>query len=350
MLHIILLILKIIGIVLLSVIGLILLAILCVLFVPVRYRVRVNREAGDGKPPADVYVKVTWLLHLVNILVRYPAEVTVRARISLFTVFRMPPRERRHGKKPPEPKRQLRRESQSEPEKPSVEAAGKDDGAESSEAISTETVESQSPETAAEPKAVPGTYEPYQAFDEGTMPSEETDREEVETPESASGLGRIAAVFSKCRQAIEKIKGLFQNIRYTIRKICDKIKSVLDNIQYYCEVIASEPFRGALGLCGQELMRILRMLKPAGFEADVVVGMKDPAATGQILAVYGMLYPLIGQHVRVAGDFDCEDMRIEGRLYLRGKVRVFTLLRAAIRIYFNRDIKQLIRLLKKEDA
>ena len=125
---------------------------------------------------------------------------------------------------------------------------------------------------------------------------------------------------------------------------------MLDNIQYYCEVIESEPFRGALGLCGQELKKILRMLKPDRFEADLVVGMKDPAATGQILAVYGMLYPLIGQHVRVAGDFDCGDMRIEGRLYLRGKVRVFTLLRAAIRIYFNRDIKQLIRLLKKEDA
>lgn len=68
MLHILLLILKIIGIVLLSILGILLLGIICALFVPVRYRIEAVRQEGEGQPPAAVRVKVTWLLHLINFL------------------------------------------------------------------------------------------------------------------------------------------------------------------------------------------------------------------------------------------------------------------------------------------
>ena len=33
--------------------------------------------------------------------------------------------------------------------------------------------------------------------------------------------------------------------------------------------------------------------RPRKFQADLTVGMDDPAATGKILSYYGMLYPLI---------------------------------------------------------
>ncbi len=74
--------------------------------------------------------------------------------------------------------------------------------------------------------------------------------------------------------------------------------------------------------------------------------MDDPAATGEILAVWGMLYPVIGGYVDVAGDF--ERKRLEGHLLLKGKIRFFTFLRVAVKIYFNKDIRKLYKLLKKE--
>ena len=98
MLHIILLILKIIGIVLSCIIGILILAAVCVLFVPVRYKIKVVREEGEGNPPVIAWAKVTWLLHLLNVLVRYPSKVTVRARILIFTVFRLPEKEKRSEK------------------------------------------------------------------------------------------------------------------------------------------------------------------------------------------------------------------------------------------------------------
>ena len=123
-----------------------------------------------------------------------------------------------------------------------------------------------------------------------------------------------------------------------------------DNIQYYREVLESESFRQSAALCKRELVWVLKKLKPDKFEADFIVGMEDPAATGEILAICGMLYPLIGQNIRVVGDFDCEKTHIEGLLYIRGRIRVITFIRTAVRIYFNKDIKKLIKLFKKEDV
>ena len=332
MLHIILLILKIIGIVLLSIVGIILLAFVCVLFVPVRYRVRLMREEGENAPPVTAYVKVTWLLHLINVLIRYPGKVMVRARILIFTLFRIPDKDKKAHKerksdKSSKEKRKKGKDQEQQEEVPS-------------EADVSEEKQEQTVSETQEGAAVTAVPEPYEAFggaDEDFTESEE-DSEDEENP----------SIFGKIRLIFKKMKEFFQNIRYTIRKFCDKIKSVLDNIQYYRELLEGEPFRNSMELCKKELSWMFKKLKPDKFEADLVVGMEDPAATGEILAVCGILYPLIGPHIRVVGDFECEKMRLEGRLYIRGKIRAFTFLRILIRIYFNKNIKQLIKILKKE--
>ena len=340
MLHIILLILKIIGIVLLSIVGIILLSIACVLLVPVRYRIRLTREEGEGKPPIVVYVKVTWLLHLINVLIRYPAEVMVRARIMIFTLFRIPAEEKKlKSKKPKKIK-----ESKAEPESYAEAVPDTDQQKLSEQAVKISEEEREN-------AAVSTVTEGYTAFggDDEEFIQHEPEKEEPEEPEGKKSLfAQIKGIFAKIKQIIEKIKAFFENIQYTIRKFCDKIKAVSDNIQYYREVLESDSFRKSAELCKSELGRAFKKLKPDRLEADLIVGMEDPAATGEILAICGMLYPLIGPHVRIAGDFDCEKTHIEGRLYLRGKIRAITFIRTAVRIYFNKDIKKLIKLLKKE--
>ena len=78
-----------------------------------------------------------------------------------------------------------------------------------------------------------------------------------------------------------------------------------------------------------------------------IIGMDDPAATGKILSYYGILYPFIGGHVNIVPDFDRK--RIEGSVLIKGKVRLFTFIKAALRIYFSKDIRKLLSLFKKED-
>lgn len=314
MLHIILLILKIIGIVLAVVLGMLFLVLISVLFVPVRYRVRAERQEGDDSPPVEVYVKVTWLLHLVNVLVRYPGRVAVRVRIFVFTLFRLPQKEKKPGRE---------RKPQKEPQ----------------------------PSGSTEPKEEPRpqSEESAESGEEQEQKSEAAESgQEQEPPHKDSFSGKIKKALDKIKAVFEKIKAFFQNIQYTIRNICDKIKNTSDTIHYYREVLESEIFRSSLQQCRGELGWVFRKLKPDRFEADLIVGMEDPAVTGEILAIYGMLYPLIGQSVRVAGDFECDKTRVEGRFYMRGRIRAFTFIRAAVRLYFNKDIRKLIRLLKKE--
>ena len=333
MVHIILLILKIIGIILLCIAGILLLAIACVLCVPVRYRIRLTREEGADKSPVEVYVKVTWLLHLINILVRYPAEVVVRARILVFTVFRVPEKEKKARKaKKSEKQRNAKRSSEEE----NLETDGETEtGVRADADAVTNTQEA----TISEETKVSA----------GSAATEEDEPLEV-SEEKESLFSKIRKIITKIKGIIEKIKGFFKNIQYTIRKFCDKIKAVLDNIQYYREILEGDPFRQSFESCKRELGWVLKKLKPDKFDADFIVGMEDPATTGEILAICGMLYPLIGQHVRIVGDFDCEKTHIEGRLYIRGRIRAITFIRTAVRIYFNKDIKKLIKVLKKEAA
>ena len=98
MLHIILLILKITGIILLCILGVILLAVCCMLFVPVRYRIEICREEGEDKPPLEVKAKITWLLNLANVLLCYPADVYVRVRLIVFTLFKIPETEKKRNR------------------------------------------------------------------------------------------------------------------------------------------------------------------------------------------------------------------------------------------------------------
>lgn len=81
MLHILFLILKIIGIILLSILGIVLTLIVVVLFVPIRYRAKI--ETTDGVKKLRVEAKVTWLLHLISAHVAYKENKLVwQARVA----------------------------------------------------------------------------------------------------------------------------------------------------------------------------------------------------------------------------------------------------------------------------
>lgn len=320
MLHIVLLILKIIGILLLSILGILLLSIVCILFIPVRYRIELNREMGEGKPPLEVKAKVTWLLHLINILIRYPAEVYVRVRILCFTVFRVPQKPRKKKKKPGQ--------------ETSLSSAAQPDQKEKSTEDKTQT-SGQKITQQAEHIKKPENKKDTSGKEDAAEPDKKLSFKE-----------KIQRILDKIKNIFRKIKEFFQNIQYTIEHFCDKIKSVSKQIEYYKEIVTSDAFRQSFQLCKGELISILMSLKPQKFEADLIVGMDDPATTAQILAFWGMLYPMIGQHVNVAGDF--EQTRIEGHIFLKGRIKAITFVKAAIRIYFNKDIRKLIHLLKKE--
>ena len=68
--HVILTILKILGILLLVILGLLLAIVLSVLFVPVRYQLE-GEKPSPGWSEANGKIRVSWLLHLIHLRIQY---------------------------------------------------------------------------------------------------------------------------------------------------------------------------------------------------------------------------------------------------------------------------------------
>ena len=330
MLHILLLILKIIGIIIGVLLGIVVLGIALALFVPVRYSVEASRTEGEGNPPVEVKAKVSWLLHLVNVKVCYPSESWLRARILFITVFKLPKKKDTSSKTRGEKKKKAAKSAKAKPVKGADEAAESKTAAEEAKVTDTPQIKGEIP------------------ADEPTHASPEEDKvpEEPEKTES-SKKKRKHPKFS-IKGLWEKICKFFQNIYYTITGICDKIKMIRENIEYYLNILQSDTFKTSYELCKDELRSIFSYIKPRKFQADVIIGLDDPASTAKILSYYGILYPFVGNHVTVVPDFDKK--RMEGTVIIKGKIKLFTFIKAAVRIYFNKDIKRLIKLFMKEDV
>lgn len=310
MLHILFIILKIIGIILLAAIAFILLAVLVVLFVPIRYQVSIERTEEDGAPPISIQGSVFWLLHLINVRFHYPEKPMLRARIALRTIFVYPQESTDSATSKKRKKK-----------KTTVSEASRD----------------KSPSIAADPGRLPAGQEQQNQA--------ETDGEE-QTGQKKSILQKLRSFVERIIEFWNRLKQILSNIQYTIRRLCDKIKDILHNIQYYKEVFESDVFQQSFALCRGELGYALRHLKPTKLKADWIIGTGDPVLNSDILAVYGVCYPLVGQNVRIVADYDAK--HIEGTALIKGRIRLFALVRVAWRIYFNKNIRTLIRLLKKE--
>ena len=82
MLHILLLILKIIGIIIAVILGLIIVLGLVILFVPIRYSID-----ADYHKKAVAHVKVTWLLHLLRGVVSYDEQLDISVKALWFDLY-----------------------------------------------------------------------------------------------------------------------------------------------------------------------------------------------------------------------------------------------------------------------
>ena len=348
MLHIVLLILKIIGIILGALLAVLLIGLCIALFVPVRYQIEAGRTEAEGAPPIEASVKITWLLHLINIRIRYPADVYLRVRIFLFTIFRLPQ----------ERKKERGRKVSGKKKNDKEEAAGKRNrnDAENEHGRSQEVESVRNAESSQSVEGGRNAESSQSLEDVGTAASVRSEAQKSTAAESIQKLESVQEpghenqkipFLKKLKNKLVQIRRIFQKIWYTLTGICDKIKTIWENIEYYTDILRSDTFKQAFSLCKDELFSIFSYIRPRKFQADLTVGMDDPAATGKILSYYGMLYPFIGSCVNVIPDF--ERKRMEGTVFIKGKIRLFNFIKAALRIYFNKDIRKLLKLFKKED-
>ncbi|MCR5674712.1 MAG: DUF2953 domain-containing protein [Lachnospiraceae bacterium] len=366
-LAVILTVLKILGIVLLCVLGLVLVIALIVLFCPVRYEIHADiREPGQPDPGigerTEATARVSWLFRLIRatFMWPFPEDGPLSVYIAFFRLF-----PRKSGEK--KEKHAKRRGRDGETENDADGEGTGDEGFSSGEAAEKkeEIPGREDPagqegirdrETAAEDDRTDGTEgraetdnrlgEAEDSEDQGTEGNEGPLGSEDAAEANAGSPGkrkrplreRIGDLRQKLTDASEKPQIAAKKIYYTISCTCDKIKKI-------CVTVESETFARAKQVLLKEVMRVLRHSVPRKCRVDLVYGAADPASTGNVMAAVGMLYPVLGDRVRVVPVFDGETLY--GTAHVRGRLVPAVFAFSFLRCYFNRDVRRIVKRAKR---
>ena len=304
-----LLILKIIGILLLSIISLLLIIIALILFVPIRYRIIANKFEDS-----DFYaeIKLTWLLHFINILIKYTDDLYYRVRVILIPI-----------KKSDNLKKHKNNSKKTKPDPNDTKSI--DEGENISDKSVNEDISDN--EISKDKEEIVSTSD-----------LDENDDDNIKFDENKGIIYKIRFVLTKF------FEFLF-NIKEKLNEAYNTVVNIVKDIDYYINALKDERNKKVISLCLSQASSIINNIKPKVFNGNLTIGIDDPYTMGQILSIYGILFPIIHDKITINPVYDKEV--IEGDLYIKGRISVFVLIRAAIKIYFNRDYKRMIKIFKK---
>ena len=288
MLHILLLILKIIGIILLVILGIVLFAIIDILFAPAYYKV--EAETPDGVEKLSASAKAHWFFHLATAYIIYKNKKTKWQVRFFWKVWNS------EDKKADD---ELKEAQQPEVDGLEEERLAEEHFAEESCEEEVETIQEDIPQF------------------------EEEDNEEIPRKEKA--------------QAKPKKENLFQKIKYTIQRICDKLKALWEKKEKIEDFLNDENHKIAFEKCKKEILVLAKRIRPRTIKGRIHFGFKDPYNTGRVLAILSVLYPFYGDRIQIEPDF--EDEVLEGNIHAKGHIRGIHLLIIVCRFLFDQNIK-----------
>lgn len=322
-------ILKIFGIILLSVLALVLLLIILILFVPIRYKAdAVLKESdptdGTSNMHENLHAKASfsWLLHLVRGGISYPESKEFKIKVLCFTVFS--PKKNKDEDLSDESDEDYEEDTFEPQETKYAETLEKEEGFEARadnnySAAPEDTVDTD------DGQAIPDDNNEYDEFDDGD-------------DNGRSFFEFIGDFFNTIYKLIKIPQDVLKKIQYTTSRIYAKINMVKNTL-------SNDIFKRTFEVTKKQLIQVIKMIIPRKFHADIHVGMDDPTVTADILAAYGIVYPILVNKVFVTPDF--ERQILAGEVHLKGRVTVFTILWALAILYFNKDVRKTYRRFRK---
>ena len=136
-----------------------------------------------------------------------------------------------------------------------------------------------------------------------------------------------------------------EKIKYTIQNICDKIRLCREKKEDVQDFLTDEIHLTSWRLIKQEMVRLLKFLRPQKVTGNLHFGCEDPSVTGKVLAVLGALYPFYGEHIRINPDFENEIF--EGDVLVKGNIRGVYALIIARNLFFDKNIRTTYKELQK---
>ena len=353
--EIVLLILKIIGFTLLGILGLALLILLAILFVPVRYK-----AWGEKHSEISAEGRVTWLLHLLRIKAVYSGgKLHTKGKLLFFNIM----------SSEEDVEQQLAEEFDDDSlfpdDLPSDEetTSGKEvvtSGDENPTSKEEEIPSGDENPTSKEEKITSGDENPTSKAEEIPSGDEKTASEKERilsgdenlTPETEEVLREDENLTPETEGEENPPKSLKKKLGNKHKKK-DKVppgegeqkQGIVKKVKNLYNIKNDPRAKRFYGVAKKKIVKIIRHVLPRKLKGSVRFGTGDPCSTGKILGAAAMIYPLYAGHINVEPVF--EEKALEFDLYLRGRVRLFTVLWPALMTYTNRDFKYLRKKVKK---
>ena len=285
MIHIILAILKIVGILLAVLLGLVLLILLTVLFLPLRYRICAEKHGELKKSTANV--SVSWLFGILKVKAGYR-----NGQISFVPQI--------FGKK--------------------IDFAKKNTGQtedSSEEAENNETQENKASKSETQ---------------DGEM--SELQAEDAAEPEKRH---RFFNIIEKVRMQIEKIRNRILTAKEQAKKTIRSITKSKETLKRYLDFLRSDLSREVYQILKNHLFYLLRHIRPHKIKGYVHYGFGDPALTGEFTGILYLILPAKCEELDLEPDF--EDQVCEGEVLALGHIRICHLALTGAKIFFDKKLK-----------
>ena len=313
MLHILLTILKVIGIIILVLISLVILIIAAILFVPIRYSIDAiyDRKVKN----LDFKIKITYLLHLISVKYIYKDDGLSIKIFGIKTHF-------------------FDKETKAMEEKINKE---------------TKMFEKMSSEIKDNMTEMPDVYEQLKKIDEERdrlaenvnkkEENIENNNKDNDTEENTEEFIKVEKqnIFSRI---YSKIKAIIIKIKYRFIKFCDTIKKICKNVNDLKEFISDDNTKEAFGFLKKEALILLKHIRPRRIKGYVHFGFDDPSYTGNLLGLIYMILRGLPKEFRINPDF--ENKVFDGEIHAKGRVQCYLLLIIGIRLYKNDNLKLLL--------
>lgn len=335
MLHIILFILKIIGILFLVLLGLLLTVVLLVLFVPIRYRLD-GSYYGRLKGRA----KVTWLLHILSVTASFEEEFTVVVRLFGYHLFKP-------VKESVEETEDLMVHAMEVTDR-KAEAAVKDSLKEVGESGKKDLAEVTKP-TMETTKTVRGSQvgQDSEAGQNGQVKQNSQAGQNGQTKKSSrtdqdSHTDQAGQAQEKAPARLwKKFSAFLSKLKHCFRKLCDKLKNIKAKKEEIQAWISDEKNQKTIRLCLKQAKKLIRHILPRKGKGTVAFGFDDPYLTGQVLTIVSLIYPFCHKVLSVQPVFGSRIFTAEG--HFKGRIRIGVLVSIAGRLLFDKNFRVLLK-------
>lgn len=351
-LHVLIQILKIIGIVLLCLIGLIVLILLAILLIPIRYRLE-GRRITDSAEPVYGYGKISWGANALRLKVDYEDKgLHIYAKgLWLWIYDSWQEMDDKHNRIAKFVMKKLGMIEDEEPEaqsgksggKPSKEKPETGQKADPKQEKDDDLDWDEEPEQPAKPPAETEESKKQKADrkknseKQKAAKKQEPDEKEDTRKDTDSFFDKLdQQVSAKYHALVRKIEGIYNNLMEKKKKV----ESIL-------KLLGQDFTQRFLKNTLKNIGRIIAHVLPTSLKGWIHFGIADnPELMGKILMWIGMFYPIYGKSVKVEPEFDRSFGDFD--LVIKGRIRIGYIFLCILRIVLKKDTFKLLNYLRNE--